>query len=49
MASTSQMQAIIERLKEVTKKKHPGINIMHKPKEPKEPKETKKPKKKAMH
>lgn len=45
MASTSQMQAIIERLKEVTQKKNPGVDIMHKPKEPKE-----KPKpKKALH
>lgn len=45
MASTSQMQAIIERLKEVTQKKNPGVDIMHKPKEPKPPKKPKK----ALH
>lgn len=46
MASTTIMPALIERLKEVTKKKHPGIDIMRKP--PK-PKAVKKPKKKMVH
>lgn len=44
MASTSQMQAILERLKEVTKKKHPGVDIMKKQPKPKKP-----PKKKALN
>jgi hypothetical protein len=46
MASSSQLTAIIERLKEVARKKHPGVEIMHKPKEPKKPKAKKK---KALH
>lgn len=46
MASTTIMPALIERLKEVTKKKHPGIDIMKKPPKPKLPK---KPKKQSLH
>lgn len=46
MAYSSILPAIIERLKEVTKKKHPGVDIMKKP--PK-PKAEKKPKKKTVH
>jgi hypothetical protein len=46
MASTSIMPALIERIKEVTKKKHPGVDIMKKPPKPKEPK---KRKKKGLH
>jgi hypothetical protein len=46
MASTSQMQAIIERLKEVTRQKNPGVDIMKK--QPK-PKAVSKRKKKALH
>jgi hypothetical protein len=45
MAYTTILPALIERLKEVTKKKHPGVDIMKKP--PK-PKSDKKPKKKKM-
>jgi hypothetical protein len=46
MATTSIMPAIIERIKEVTRKKNPGVDIMKKP--PK-PKVEKKPKKKSLH
>lgn len=46
MAYTTILPALIERLKEVTKKKHPGIDIMKKvPK----PKPVKKPKKRSLH
>jgi hypothetical protein len=43
MASTTIMPALIERIKEVTRKKNPGVDIMKKP-----PKEKKPPKKKKM-
>lgn len=43
MAYTTIMPALIERLKEVTRKKNPGVDIMKKPpKEKKEPKIKKK-------
>ena len=46
MAYTTILPALIERIKEVTKKKHPGVDIMKKP--PK-PKKERKPKKKSLH
>lgn len=46
MASTSQMQAILERLKEVTRQKNPGVDIMKK--QPK-PKPERKRRKKALN
>jgi hypothetical protein len=42
MASTSIMPALIERIKEVTRKKHPGIDIMRKPPKEKKPRKRKK-------
>lgn len=35
MSSTNALTAIIERLKEKTRLKNPGVDIMHKPKAPK--------------
>lgn len=45
MASSTALTAIIERLVEKTKAKHPGIDIIKKPKEPKAPKPRKRRKK----
>lgn len=41
MASTTILPALIERIKEVTKKKHPGIELIKKPPKPKLKKEPK--------
>jgi len=46
MAYSTILPALIERLKEVTKKKHPGVDIMKKPPKEKKPR---KPKKKTVH
>ena len=42
MAYTTILPALIERLKEVTKKKHPGVDIMKKPPKEKKPRRRKK-------
>lgn len=42
MASTTILPALIERIKEVTRKKHPGVDIMKKPLKEKKPPKKKK-------
>lgn len=48
MAYTTILPALIERLKEVTKKKHPGVDIMKKPPKPKAEKKSRR-KKMSLH
>jgi len=49
MSSTNALTAIIERLKEKTRLKNPGVDIMHKPKAPKPEKKARKSRKKCLH